>query len=178
MNSKKLSPLPADYANIKKLFTLPGNPDKRLWIPLCSIKFEDMLSFSNFDITFDEELAWLCNVQQSFSTYDEDTEYSRRASYCSQFNRGTKQLPGINTIRPLISEKMNMLQTQGHCMTLNINLTKTLDPTQTLIDVNDQPVYALTKELQYHCSHLFGKYCPIKGTCISSNDQFFVSMVN
>ena len=137
-----------------------------------------MLNFSYFDITFDEELTWLCNVQQSFSTYDEDTEYSRWASYRSHFNRGPKQLPGIKTIRPLISEKMNMLQTQGHCMTLNINLTKTLNPTQTLIDVNDQPIYALTKKLQYHYSHLLGKYCPIKGTCISSNDHYFVYMVN
>ena len=170
--------MPAEYVSIKKLFTLPGNPYKRLWIPLCSIKFEGMLNFSYFDITFDEELAWLCNVQQSFSTYDEDTEYSRWASYRSHFNRGPKQLPGIKTIRPLISEKMNMLQTQGHCMTLNINLTKTLNPTQTLIDVNDQAIYALIKELQYHYSHLLGKYCPIKGTCISSNDHYFVYMVN
>ena len=42
---------------------------------LCSINFEDMLNFPYFDIAFDKELAWLCNVQQSFSTYAEDTEY-------------------------------------------------------------------------------------------------------
>ena len=34
-----------------------------------------MLNFPNFDIAFDKELAWLCNVQQSFSTYAEDIEY-------------------------------------------------------------------------------------------------------
>ena len=73
-NSKKLSPLPAEYVNIKKLFTLPGIPDKRLWGHLCSIKFEDMLNIPYFDIAFDKELPWLCNVQQSFSTYAEDTE--------------------------------------------------------------------------------------------------------
>ena len=72
---------------------------------------------------------------------------------------------------------MNMLQTQRLCMTLNINLTKTLNPTQNLIYINDQPVYAFTKELQYHYSHLFGKYCPIKETCISSKDHYFVYMV-
>ena len=32
-------------------------------------------------------------------------------------------------------------------MALNINSTRTLNPTQTPIDVSDQPVYALTKEL-------------------------------
>ena len=32
-----------------------------------------MLNFLNFDIAFDEELTWLCNVQQSFSIYTKDT---------------------------------------------------------------------------------------------------------
>ena len=31
----KKSPLPAEYVNIKKLFTLPEIPDKCLWAPLC-----------------------------------------------------------------------------------------------------------------------------------------------
>ena len=48
-------------------------------------------------------------------------------------------------------------------MTLNINSTKALNSTQTPIDVSDQPVYAITKELQYHYPHLFEKYCPIMG---------------
>ena len=39
---EKLSPLPAEYVNIKTLFTLPGITDKRLWTPLCSINFEDL----------------------------------------------------------------------------------------------------------------------------------------
>ena len=122
-----------------------------------------MLNFANFDIAFDEELTWLCNVQQPFSTYAEDTEYH------PHFNRGPKQPPGINTIPPLIQGKVNTLQTQGPCMTLNINSTRTLNPTQTPIDVSDQPVYALTKELQYCYPHLFEKYCPVMGVCISSN---------
>ena len=157
-NFKKISPLPAEYVNIKKLFTFPGNPDKCLWTPLCFINPEDMLKFPNFDVTFDEELAWLCYVQQSFSTYAEDTEHLGWARHHSHFNRGPKQPPGINT--------MNLFQTQGHGMTLNINSTRTLDPTQTPIDVSDQPVYALTKELQYRYPHPFEKYCPIMGACI------------
>ena len=40
--SEKLSPLPAEYVNIKTLFILPGITDKRLWAPLCSINFEDL----------------------------------------------------------------------------------------------------------------------------------------
>ena len=120
-----------------------------------------MLNFHNFNIVFNEELAWLCNIQQSFSTYAEDTEYPGLATrYHSHFNRRPKQPRGINTILPVIPEKVNTLQTQGHCMTLNINSTRTLKPIQTPIDVSDQPVYALTKELQYRCPHLFEEYCP------------------
>ena len=67
----------------------------------------------------------------------------------------------MKTILPLIPEKVNTLQTQGHCKTLNS--TRTLNPIQTPIDVSDQAVYALTKELQYRYPHLFEKYCPIMG---------------
>ena len=122
-----------------------------------------MLNFPNSNIAFDEELAWLCNVQQLFSTYAEDPEYPGWARYHSHFNRGPKQPPGINTIFPLIPEKVNTLQTQEHCMTLNINSTRTLNLIQTPIDVSDQPVYALIKELQYRYPHLFEKYCPVMG---------------
>ena len=48
-------------------------------------------------------------------------------------------------------------------MTLNINSTKVLNSNQTPIDVSDQPVYAITKELQYRYPRLFEKYCPIMG---------------
>ena len=136
-NSKKRSPLPAEYVHIKKLFILPGIPYKRLWAPLCSINFEDMLNFPNFGIAFDKELAWLHNVQQSFSTYAENTEYPEWARDHSYLNRGPKQPLEIITILALIPEKVNTLQTQGHCMTLNINSTRTLNPIQTPVDVSD-----------------------------------------
>ena len=48
-------------------------------------------------------------------------------------------------------------------MTLKINSTKALNATQTPIDVSDQPVYAITKELQYRYPHLFEKHCLIMG---------------
>ena len=66
-------------------------------------------------------------------------------------------------ILPLIPGKVNALQTQGHCMALNINSTRTLNPTQTPIEVSDQPVYGLTKELMYRYPHLFEKHCSIMG---------------
>ena len=162
-NSKKLSPLPAEYKNIKKLFRTTKIIDKRTWSPLCSINFEDILLFSNLDVAFDEELFWLNNVQEVFFNFTENTNFPAWARYHSSLNCGPSQLVGINTILPLILPKVNMLQMQGHCMTLNINSTKALNSTQTPMDVSDQPVYAVTKELQYRYPHLFEKYCPITG---------------
>ena len=161
--TQKLSSLPAEYMNIKKLFRITEIIDKRIWAPLCSINFEDILLFSNLDVAFDEELFWLNNVQEEFFNFTENTDFPAWARYHSSFNRGPNQLVGINTILPLIPEKVNTLQMQGHCMTLNINSTKALNSTQTPIDVSDQPVYAITKELQYRHPHLFEKYCPIMG---------------
>ena len=44
-NSKKLSPLPAGYINMKKLFRITEIINERIWAPLCSIDFEDILLF-------------------------------------------------------------------------------------------------------------------------------------
>ena len=104
-----------------------------------------MLNFPNSDIAFDEELAWLCNVQQLFSTYAEDPEYPGWARYHSHFNRGPKQPPGINNILLLIPEKVNTLQTQGYSMALNINSTRTLNSIQTPIDVATSQYVRLLK---------------------------------
>ena len=48
--------------------------------------FEDELNFPIFYVAFDEELAWSCNVQQSLSTYAEDTECPGWVRYDSNYN--------------------------------------------------------------------------------------------
>lgn len=52
----------------------------------------------------------------------------------------------INIVLLLNPEKVNTLQIQGNCMKLNINSSRTLNPTLTSKDANNQPVYVLTKE--------------------------------
>ena len=74
-NSNKLSPLPAEYINIKKLFRITEIIDKSIWAPLFSINFEDILLFSNLDVAFDEELFWLNNVQEVFFNFTENTDF-------------------------------------------------------------------------------------------------------
>ena len=42
-----------------------------------------------------------------------------------------------------------MIDTQYHCMNIIKNTIEKLNPSQTPVDICDQPVYALTEELQW-----------------------------
>lgn len=50
---------------------------------------------------------------------------------------------------------------QSHLIHLNMKWAETLNLTQTPVDVSDQPVYALTKELQLPFPEIFSKYFPL-----------------
>ena len=52
---------------------------------------------------------------------------------------------------------------QAHLMHLNVKQTTVLNPGQTPVDGSDQPVYALTKELQFRYPEIFFQYFPILG---------------
>ena len=52
---------------------------------------------------------------------------------------------------------------QLHLIHLNMKWTETLNPGQTPVDVSDQPVYALTKELQLRFPEIFSNYFPLFG---------------
>ena len=45
----------------------------------------------------------------------------------------------------------------------NIKCTKIINPGQTPVDCSDQPVFALTKELQFRFPKMFQNYFPLFG---------------
>ena len=51
---------------------------------------------------------------------------------------------------------------QSHCMLL-MQSTKVLNENQIAVDVSDQPVFALTKELQFRLPNIFSDYLPFFG---------------
>ena len=55
------------------------------------------------------------------------------------------------------------LSTQCHCMLENIKCTKIINPGQTPVDCSDQPVFPLTKELQFRFPKMFQNYFPLFG---------------
>lgn len=65
-------------------------------------------------------------------------------------------MPGINAIMPMINTPVHTLETQYHIMSINKKTTNFLNESQTPIDVCDQPVYALTRIIQWKYPHEFG----------------------
>ena len=81
------------------------------------------------------------------------------AAHHSSGSFGVTELLGINTISPLINAKVATLDTSGHCMLLNIDITKVINPGQTSVDISDQPIYALTQGLQFAIQILLEIMC-------------------
>ena len=71
--------------------------------------------------------------------------------------------PGINAIMPMIREPVHTLQMQYHCMQITKTTIEAVNPGQTPVDVSDQPVYALIKEVQWRYPELFTNYFPMMG---------------
>ena len=61
----------------------------------------------------------------------------------------------ISSIMPLIRDKVHTLDTQYHCMKIIAETIKVINPDQTPIDICDQPVFALTKQIRWKFPSLF-----------------------
>ena len=88
------------------------------------------------------------------------------AKHHSSFQRfGTEINVGVNAILPMINKEVHMLDTMYHVMNMNKKITNFLNPSQTPVDTCDQPVYALTKTIQWMYPETLGsgKYLSILG---------------
>ena len=78
--------------------------------------------------------------------------------------RGIQTPPGIILfILPLLRDQVTAFKMQVHLMHLNMKWTAVLNPAQTPANVSDQPVHALTKEIQFLDLEMFSRYFPIFG---------------
>ena len=159
---KELSPLPSEYTAVKDLFRHRPKSEK-LWAPLCNVNFSDITDFQELHSRFSYEITWLeqgFDSLQNYSTNDETTCNGWAAHHASE-NWGIKYPPRINTITPLIWDKVATLNTQGHCTLGNIKCNKIINPDQTPVDCTDQPIFTLTKKLQFRFPKMFQNYFPL-----------------
>ena len=91
------------------------------------------------------EITWLDTVASSLSSQSIDPW----SKHHSNLKRQVPDLPGIYTIVPLMNAAVHTLQTQHHCMQYIKRSVNFFNHGQTPVDMCDQPVYALTKEIHY-----------------------------
>ena len=88
------------------------------------------------------------------------------AKHHSSFQRFETEInAGVNAILPMINKEVHRLDTMYHIINLNNKITNFFNPSQTPVDTCDQPVYALTKTIEWmHPEALgSGKYLSILG---------------
>ena len=64
--------------------------------------------------------------------------------------------PGISAVLPLTDATIQTLDTQYHCLEIVEKTTQLLNPGQTCVDENNQPVYKSSRELQWRFPDSFG----------------------
>ena len=121
VKSKKLSPLPSEYTTVKDQFRRKNKTEK-LWAPMCNLVFEDISDFQILDSALEDEIVWLNHVYSTIQNQSNDVETIPNgwAAHHASMKRGHSYPPGINTISPVIRDKVATLITQGHCMLENI----------------------------------------------------------
>ena len=154
--SKKLF----QYIHVKPLFNKSSWPDGKLWAPLLSSNFADIDNFMNIENALTDEVGWLKRVNEAARIYlSEAFELLPGWSqYHASFKRGSNHPPGINTVLPVLTDNVNSLKIQNHCVMMNQAYTKILNPTQIPVNVSDCPVYGLSKELQWCYPNTCGEY--------------------
>ena len=151
--------LPSEYTTFKELPFVAGSS---LFAPVCTVNMSKTTSVDKYNIGKDKEYTWLEQVVSCINIHDSFCSWS---SFHSE--QEVSQPPnsvGVHALMPLIHEKVATLKAQFHCMNIIKDTIKFINP-QIPIGVSDQPVYALSKEVQLRYPSSFGadKYVNLFG---------------
>ena len=138
--------LPDDYVAFKDV---PCGTKSSLFMPVCTTNI-DYHQFTNteFDKGRNAEISWLESAEK--------TQCIPWSSFHSTTTSSIDQTPGINALMPLINKKVSTLEAQYHIMSMVKKIVQYVNHNQVPIDVSDQPVFALSKELQLRLPQMFG----------------------
>ena len=114
----------------------------------------------NNDEAIKGEIDWLDHV--SLSNLENCSSWLKHHS--AQVAPSTVT-PGIHSMLPPMKKKVASVEAQYHCMRIIRKTIKFLNENQVPTDVWDQPVYAYSKEVQWHHPTIFGhgKYLCLLG---------------
>ena len=155
-NTERKLKIPDEYVCLKEL---PFESNTPLFAPTCTWNIEDnILATNEYDSNKIQEISWLEGVSEA---------NINNCKSWSKFHLNPEEdvLVGINSLMPLINQKISSLKSQFHCMNIIRDTIEFINPNQVPVDVSDQPVYAFSKEVQLRYPSVFGpgKYISLFG---------------
>ena len=152
--------MPAEYTSVKGSY--PAQFKNEPWTPASS-GYVLPTEFSSSNTAVTEELQWFIIYAENLSSelFNQNIYPPGWAAHHALHKRNIQTPPGINTILPLLQDKVSTFNMQAHLMQLYMKCTAVLNPGHTPVDVSDQPAYALTKGLQFRHPEMFSQFFPI-----------------
>ena len=135
-NSKKVWKSPGSYKTVKFLSV------RKTPLYASNISVDILDCYDNGQFLASETLkeqSWLENIS--------DIDNIRSWSKYNSDNSSNISVKSINAVLPIILKPVHTLSIKYHCIEVIKKTIDYLNPGQTLVDVCDQPVYALTKEI-------------------------------
>ena len=140
-DSLKIDSLPEEYSQIRTF-----QPEvTEYYAPKCIDSLDTpSLQSAIFQEAVQQEYTWLSTTVVSNHGW---------ASYWASKRRYKKRKKDFASLLPLLRDKVHTMSMQFHCMNIITKTIKEVNPTQTPVDVCDQPIFALTKRLiwRYDC---------------------------
>ena len=157
--SKKVRELPCFYTDFKEIKDPPI--PFFLSVPTVNIPEEMCDSIQILKQAREDELEWLSYVSKQSDSVS-DTSWS---VYHSKKDVTSEREICLYSILPLLRQNVNSFSMQKHCIEITKAAVALLNPDQVVVDVSDQPVYAMSRQLQQYFPEEFGpgKYFPMFG---------------
>ena len=113
------------------MFAEQSSTKSELWGPFCSINIcidndsDNDSELELIDDALNDELQLICVIVAALD--DKKLIVPKWSRYHASCKRKPIDSPGINTILPLLRDKVHALNMEAHCMLLNINWDKVLN---------------------------------------------------
>ena len=146
-STRKLK-LPESYTEFKEI---PFQTGKDLFYPVSTFVMDGAYDTKESDSARNDEIEWLESVNSS--SIDSCNSWSK---HHSTRRTPTNSIPGIHSMIPPINKKIATLEAQYHLMTIIKSTIHFLNEKQIPVDASDQPLFALSKEIQIRLAPVFG----------------------
>ena len=152
--------LPESYTNVQKVYgSKEYGPSKTTNSTAIA---KNMFPKFFVDQALRNEVQWAASIFLQLSKNESCKGWS---SHHANENRSSLKVSCIKSIFPLLNDVVHTFEMQYHCITIFMACNERLNPGTTTVDCSDQPIYALSKQVQWKHPDLFplSKYFPLFG---------------